>query len=167
MFNLKYSKFVFELSLVSTISTGSILIQPAISNASSVPVGIDSLDTTRVDATSSTSEVCEDDNCADKNYGTTTNIRLNGFTVGDKDYDILQLVDRAKFQRVDNSNVSGVRHIYFLETGDNNSIGSSAIFTMEDAVRSDFINGGTDNVFANNGGTNINNIERIDFLVCL
>ena len=165
MFNFKSSNKILELSIVGTIATGSILIQPAVSNASSIPVGIDSLDITRVNATPSTSEVCEGGNCADKNYGTGTNIKLNGFTVGDKDYSILQLVDKVKFQRVDNDRVSGTRHIYFLETGDDNSIGSSAIFTMEDAVRSDFINGGTDNVFANNEGTNINNIERIDFLV--
>lgn len=130
-----------------------------------LPVGIDSLDITRINATASTSDVCEGDSCDAKNYGTGTNIELNGFTVGTKDYSILKLVDEARFQRVDNENVSGERHIYFLERGQNGTIGSSAIFTMEDAVRSDFINGGTDNVFANSGGTNINNIERVDFLI--
>lgn len=165
MFNLKCSKKILKLGIASTIATGSILIQPAVSNANSNPVGIDSLDVTRVDATSTTSEVCENSNCANKNYGTGTNIKLNGFTVDNKDYSILQLVDSVNFKRVDNAQVSGTRHIYFLETGDNDSIGSSAVFTMEDAVRSDFINGGTDNVFANNEGTNINNIERIDFLI--
>ena len=130
-----------------------------------LPVGIDSLDITRINATASTSDVCQGDNCDAKNYGTGTNIELNGFTVGTKDYSILKLVDEARFQRVDNENVSGERHIYFLERGQNGTIGSSAIFTMEDAVRSDFINGGTDNVFANSGGTNINNIERVDFLI--
>ncbi|MGD1919116.1 MAG: Ig-like domain-containing protein [Pleurocapsa sp.] len=155
-----------RISFFSAIAIGSIIVNPALSNASSVPVGIDSLETRDVNAESSSGNVCDrDNNCNTKEYGTGTNIKLNGFTVDGKDYSILQLVDEARFQRVDNSNVSGERHIYFLETGSNDSIGSSAIFTMEDAVRSDFINGGTDNVFANNGGTNLNNIERVDFII--
>jgi VCBS repeat-containing protein len=153
--------------LFTTLATSFVLIQPAVSNASSTPVGITSLNTTRVSATSSNGSVCDasGSNCATKNYGTGTNIKLNGFKVGTKDYSILKLVDEVRFQRVNNSQVQGKRHIYFLEKGSSNSIGSSAISTMEDAVRSDFINGGTDNVFANSEGVNFNNIERVDFLI--
>jgi VCBS repeat-containing protein len=150
-------------TLLGILATGTLISQSAMA----APVKIDSLDTTRVSATSHTGNVCDQSgaNCTTKNYGTGTNIRLNGFRAGGKDYSILKLVDEAKFQRVDNSKVQGQRHIYFLEKGSNNSIGSSAIFTMENAVRSNFINGGTDNVFANNAGVNFNNIERVDFLI--
>ena len=165
MFN-KSSCKLSKIGIFSIISAASFLLQSLnVVNANSVPVGIDSLDTSRVDAEASSSQVCQADNCTSKNYGTGTNILLDGFTVGAKNYSIIQLVDEARFQRIDNSAVRGTRHIYFLETGSNNSIGSSAIFTMEDAVKSDFINGGTDNVFANHGGVNNNNIERVDFLV--
>ncbi|MBE9047498.1 hypothetical protein IQ255_24365 [Pleurocapsales cyanobacterium LEGE 10410] len=150
---------------ILSITIGAIVMQPAASNANSTPVKIDSLDTTRVNATSSIGIVCQGSECESQNYGTGTNIKLNGFTVGDKDYSILKLVDEARFKRVNNDNISGTRHIYFLEQGEDDSIGSSAIFTMEDAVRSDFINGGTDNVFANSGGANLNNIERVDFVI--
>ena len=169
-FNHKITKsfFNYKLILVSAISLCSVLINTA-AHANSEPVGIDSLDTSRVDATNSTSQVCKNSTCSQMQYGVGQNIRLNGFAVGTKNYSILKLVDEARFQRVDNDNVSGIRHIYFLETGDNSddsySIKSSAVFTMEDAVRSDFINGGTDNVFANSNSANTNNIERVDFLI--
>lgn len=152
-------------SLLSITMASALASQPA--SANNVPVKIDSLNTTRVSATSSNGNVCDASgaNCVTKNYGTGTNIKLNGFKVGQNNYSILKLVDEAKFQRVNNNQVQGQRHIYFLETGSNNSIGSSSIFTMENAVRSNFINGGTDNVFANTGGVNLNNIERVDFLI--
>lgn len=157
---INYKK-ISSTTLFSILATGTLISQSAMA----APVGIDSLDTTRVNAVRSTSNVNTGSSCQAKNYGTRTNIKLNGFRANNKDYSILKLVDEARFQRVDNANVSGRRHIYFLEKGSDGSYGSSAIFTMEDAVRSDFINGGTDNVFANNEGTNINNIERIDFLI--
>ena len=150
-------------TLLGILATGTLISQSAMA----APVKIDSLDTTRVPAMQRIGTVCNESgsNCTIKNYGTGTNIKLNGFKAGGKDYSILKLVDEARFQRVNNSKVSGVRHIYFLEEGSNNSIKSSAVFKMEDAVRSDFINGGTDNVFANDGGVNVNNIERVDFLI--
>ncbi|NJK58937.1 MAG: hypothetical protein HC939_24680 [Pleurocapsa sp. SU_5_0] len=163
MFKLINLTKISSTALLGILATGTLISQSAMAT----PVRIDSLDTTRVPATSRTGNVCDKngDNCASKNYGTGTNIKLNGFKAGGKDYSILKLVDEARFQRVNNNKVQGIRHIYFLEAGSNNSIGSSAVFTMEDAVRSDFINGGTDNVFANDSGVNFNNIERVDFLI--
>ena len=161
-------KFINSMKLGSIALLGILMAGTLLSkSAMAAPVGIDSLDTNSVPATASNSEVCDQNgsNCATKKYGTGNNIRLNGFRASDKDYSILQLVDEVRFQRVDNNKVKGERHIYFLETGNDNSIKSSAIFKMEDAVRSDFINGGTDNVFANDSGTNFNNIERVDFLI--
>ena len=153
--------------LITNCSSGNTSISNALTVTVAAPVKIDSLDTTRVTATPRTDNVCDSNgnNCAAKNYGTGNNIKLNGFRAGGKDYSILKLVDEARFKRVNNNNVQGVRHIYFLEKGSNDSIKSSAVFKMEDAVRSDFINGGTDNVFANDGGVNVNNIERVDFLI--
>ena len=161
-------KFINSIKLNSTAFLGILALGTLVSqSAIAAPVGIDSLDYNRINATSSSGTVCDSDgnNCSTKRYGTGTNIKLNGFRVGSKDYSIFQLVDQIKFQRRNNNNVSGVKHIYFLETGDDNSIKSSAIFTMQEAVRSDFINGGTDNVFANSEGVNLNNIERVDFII--
>ncbi|WP_146132092.1 Ig-like domain-containing protein [Pleurocapsa sp. CCALA 161] len=154
---------ISSTALLGILATGTLISQSAMA----APVKIDSLDTTRVPATSRTGNVCDQNgaNCAIKNYGTGTNIKLNGFRAGGQDYSILKLVDEVRFQRVNNSQVQGQKHIYFLEKGSNNSIGSSMISTMEDAVRSNFINSGTDNVFANSGGVNLNNIERVDFLI--
>ena len=164
MLNLINFKKLVNFGLLGMVTFSAILTATA-AHANSEPVGIDSLNTSRVSATSSTNDVCQKSACSPMQYGTGTNIQLNGFTVGTKNYSILKLVDEARFQRVDNSNVSGTRHIYFLETGSDKRIGSSAVSTMEEAVRSNFINGGTDNVFANSGGTNVNNIERVDFLI--
>ena len=159
-------KFVNSMKLGSTTLLGILMSGTLLSRSTiAAPIGIDSLDTTRVNATPSNGKFFNGSSCQPKNYGTGTNIKLNGFTANDKDYSILQLVDEARFQRVNNSNVSSERHIYFIEKGSDNSYKSSAIFNMEDAVRSDFINGGTDNVFANDGGVNVNNIERVDFLI--
>ncbi|WP_036480998.1 hypothetical protein [Myxosarcina sp. GI1] len=161
-------KKIASASFVGLLMTGSVFTQPA-GSQSTAPVGIDSLDTSKENATSSTLDVCDQNgsNCSSRNFGTGKNIKLNGFTVGDRDYKIFELVDKVKFQRKDNNFVTGERHIYFLEEDSNGSIASSAISTMEEAVRSEFINGGTDNVFSNNssGAVNYNNIERVDFIV--
>ena len=156
-------------TLIGVLIAGSLLTQTASSNSTSQPVGISSLDTSRENAANTTSTVCNQSgsNCQSMDFGTGKNIKLNGFKVGSKDYKILKLVDEAKFRRVNNNQATGERHIYFLEEGSNGSVKSSEITTMEEAVRSDFINGGTDNVFANqgDGNGNNNNIERVDFLI--
>ena len=154
-------------TLLGILMVGSLLTQTASSSSASQPQGISSLDTSEERATSSSSTLCNSSggSCNRTNFGTGNNIKLNGFRVGTKDYSILKLVDEVKFRRVNNSQVNGERHIYFLEADGSNSLKSSEITTMEQAVRSDFINGGTDNVFANQGGVNHNNIERVDFLI--
>ncbi|MGV2829302.1 Ig-like domain-containing protein [Myxosarcina sp. GI1(2024)] len=167
MLNSVNFKKISSTSVLSLLIASSLSIRP-VGAGSNEPVGISSLDTTTENATSSSMNVCEGNSCSSKNFGTGNNIKLNGFTVGEQDYEIFELVDRVEFQRKDNESISGQRHIYFLEKGSDGSIASSAISTMQEAVRSDFINGGTDNVFANreNDGTpNFNNIERVDFII--
>ncbi|MGF1542265.1 MAG: Ig-like domain-containing protein [Pleurocapsa sp.] len=143
-------------------------------SGSSAPIGISSLQTQNVPATSSsvttvgaptTSKWSKTDSFT-MNFGTGNNRKLTGFTVGNDNYELLQLVNQVKFRRVDNNQVSGERQIFFLERGSNNNqVISSQINSMEEAVRSPYINAGTDNVFANQGGVNYNNIERVDFLI--
>ncbi len=84
---------------------------------------------------------------------------------------INSLADRIELRRVDNTGTTGERHIIFFEEENNPSAGSATfshnpefVGTMEEALRSRLINRGSDNVFANQGGTNINNIERIDYI---
>ena len=172
-FNYKPSlkKIIWSSSLLLALSSG-IIATSAVNKAkategSSQPQGISSLTTEDVPGNPTTNTFCDnkDANCYDNDFGTGDNIRLTGFSVGDKSYSLLQLVDDVKFRRVDNKRVKGERHIYFLKSGSNGSIASDEIFTMEDAVRSEFISTGTDNVFANKGGKNFNNIERVDFLI--
>ena len=84
---------------------------------------------------------------------------------------INELADRIELRRVDNGGTTGDRHIIFFEEEPSPSSGSATfslkpeyVATMEEALRSRFINRGSDNVFANQGGDNINNIERIDYI---
>ena len=168
MFNSINLKKVTATGFLAVLLAETLLIHPAKSSQPS-PVRIDELYTTNVSATGSTIEVDDRGTMRSMNFGTGDNIKLEGFQVAGQNYSLLQLVDEARFQRVDNDAVSGKRHIFFLQTASNNDneIASSFTRTMEEAVRSEFINIGTDNVFANkNEGTpNYNNIERVDFLV--
>lgn len=86
---------------------------------------------------------------------------------------IESLADRIELRRVDNDGTTGERHIIFFEQESNSGNGSGTDYdlrpefvgTMEEALRSRLINRGSDNVFANQGGdSNLNNIERIDFI---
>ena len=165
-------KIVYSSSALLTLSGGMLFdfgADRAIANPPSQPQGVTSLETTEVSATPSTKNICDANgsNCANRSFGTGNNLKLTGFTVGVQYYSLEQLVDRVKLQRKNNSNIQGNRHIFFLERDSNNSnnIVSTNFSTMEEAVRSEFINRGTDNVFANSDGVNQNNIERVDFLI--
>lgn len=63
---------ISSTALLNILVTGALISQSAMA----APVRIDSLDTTRVPATPRSSTVCDGANCAIKNYGTGTNIRL-------------------------------------------------------------------------------------------
>lgn len=164
-----FKKIAYSSSILLALSGGMLFnfgVDKAIANPSE-PQGVTNLETTNVSAISSTETVCNGsgDDCADKSFGTGNDIKLTGFSVGEQYYSLQELVDEVKFQRVNNDQVEGERHIFFLERDSNNNIVSTDFSTMEDAVRSEFINRGTDNVFANLGGVNENNIERVDFLI--
>jgi len=85
---------------------------------------------------------------------------------------IQRLADDVRLRRVDNASTTGNRHIVFFEQESNPSNGAGIDYnirpeytpTMEETLLSRFINRGSDNVFANASGTNLNNIERIDFI---
>ena len=85
-------------------------------------------------------------------------------------YAIESLSDTIKLRRVDNGGTTGERHIIFFEEASSPSSGSATfnlmpeyVATMEEALKSRFINRGSDNVFANTGA-NSNNIERLDYI---
>jgi len=105
--------------------------------------------------------------------GLDNNLELQAFQVdGTLNFTIDRLPDRVEVRR---SGTLGQgpngeeRHILFFEQADTYS-GSAKNFrgeffsTMEDALLDTSINRGADNVFNNSGGTNINNIERIDYI---
>ncbi|MDG2616960.1 DUF4347 domain-containing protein, partial [Thermoleptolyngbya sichuanensis XZ-Cy5] len=104
--------------------------------------------------------------------GTNNNLVISGFTAASSTYNLVQLVDQLKLRRVPNANVSnaGGRQVFWYEIQNLNSSGNvlnlrpSRINTMEEALLGNVINRGVDNVFANQGDNNINNIERIDFI---
>ena len=116
-------------------------------------------------------------------FGEGDNLILNGFTSSGDKFDLLQLVDEIKLQRVDQpmgatDQVTGKRQLLFFERKDidksNNELllrpsaadNSGSETLMQDALLSNIINRGTDNIFANqgNGSGNNNNIERVDFI---
>jgi hypothetical protein len=100
------------------------------------------------------------------------NLILSDFQIdvgaGVETFDVIRLADRINIFRVDNSNVSGEKQLLFYEnggsSGSNINLRPGFLNTMEEVLLNETINRGTDNVFANTGGTNNNNIERIDFI---
>ena len=104
--------------------------------------------------------------------GTENNLVLSGFSAGSLNYNLAQVIEQVQLRRVNNANVSGTRDIvWFQQNGaiTNNiiNLNPSAVTTMETAIRSNVINQGGDNIFANSStdaNANLNNIERIDFI---
>ena len=104
--------------------------------------------------------------------GTNNNLVISGFTAASSTYNLVQLVDEVKLRRIPNSKVSNAagRQVFWYEIQNLNSTANvlnlkpSRINTIEEALLGTVINRGVDNVFANQGDNNINNIERIDFI---
>ncbi|BAU40646.1 cadherin-like domain-containing protein [Leptolyngbya sp. O-77] len=104
--------------------------------------------------------------------GTNNNLVISGFTAASSTYNLAQLVDQVRLRRIPNPSVSNPegRQVFWYEVQNLNSTGNvlnlrpSRINTMEQALLGNVINRGVDNVFANQGDNNINNIERIDFI---
>ncbi|QKD82284.1 cadherin-like domain-containing protein [Thermoleptolyngbya sichuanensis A183] len=104
--------------------------------------------------------------------GTNNNLVISGFTAASSTYNLVQLIDQLKLRRIPNPGVSNAegRQVFWYEIQNLNSSSNvlnlrpSRINTMEEALLGNVINRGVDNVFANQGDNNINNIERIDFI---
>ena len=104
--------------------------------------------------------------------GIENNLIISGFeaNAGADSFGFVQLVDQVRVQRIDNANVSGTREIFWYEqasidpTGNVLNLAPSAVNSLEQALLSQTINRGADNVFANQGDINLNNIERVDFI---
>ncbi len=104
--------------------------------------------------------------------GTNNNLVISGFTAASSTYNLVQLVDEVKLRRIPNAQVSSAagRQVFWYEIQNLNSTAKvlnlrpSRINTIEEALLGTVINRGVDNVFANQGDNNINNIERIDFI---
>ncbi|MBO6880310.1 gliding motility-associated C-terminal domain-containing protein [Winogradskyella sp.] len=96
------------------------------------------------------------------------NLVLSGFSIGADAYVPFLIADVSFVQRVDNANVTGNRQLLFHEregsSGTTLQLDSEYVATNEEVFNSTIINRGADNTFANQGGANINNIERIDFI---
>ncbi|HEY9801682.1 MAG TPA: hypothetical protein V6D25_15095, partial [Leptolyngbyaceae cyanobacterium] len=110
------------------------------------------------------------------NQGTTNDLKLTSFLLSGQQFNLIRLVNRININRLNNSVVTGKRELLFYERGPNFSLPNnlnvkpSAVTTMEQALLSDIINRGTDNIFGNQGSvinnieSNNNNIERVDFV---
>ncbi|MDY2587815.1 beta strand repeat-containing protein, partial [Winogradskyella aquimaris] len=96
------------------------------------------------------------------------NLVLSDFSIGADNYVPFLIADESFVQRVDNANVTGNRQVIFHEreviSGTTLQLDSDYVATNEAVFNSTIINRGADNTFANQGGANINNIERIDFV---
>ena len=104
------------------------------------------------------------------NVGEQNNLLIRGFETGTNVYNYIQLAQRINIVRVDNPMVTGLHNIVFFEessvSGSNVYLKPSLVSTMVESLRSDLVNRGADNVFANQGDSNgnNNNIERIDYI---
>ncbi|NCA81230.1 MAG: DUF11 domain-containing protein [Opitutae bacterium] len=98
------------------------------------------------------------------------NLIIQGFETGTNVYNYVQLAQRINIVRVDNPVVTGLHNIVFFEedsvASSNVNLKPSLVSTMVNSLRSDLVNRGADNVFANqgDGNGNNNNIERIDYI---
>ena len=104
------------------------------------------------------------------NSGEQNNLIIQGFETGTNVYNYVQLAQRINIVRVDNPVVTGLHNIVFFEessvVSSNVDLKPSLVNTMVESLRSDLVNRGADNVFANqgDGNGNNNNIERIDYI---
>ncbi len=104
------------------------------------------------------------------NSGSQNNLVIRGFETGTNVYNYVQLAQRINIVRVDNPMITGRHNIVFFEedsvAGTNVNLRPSLVATMINSLRSDLVNRGADNVFANqgDGNGNNNNIERIDYI---
>ena len=104
--------------------------------------------------------------------GTENDLVLSSFSAGGEAYSLVAGFDQVNLNRVDNDNVTGNRQVLWFEsdhidlTSRNIDIQSSPVSTMEEALLSNVINSGTDNILTNHNNIddNQNNIERVDFV---
>jgi len=93
---------------------------------------------------------------------------ISSFEIDAETFEITRFADRINILRVDNVDIDTEKQLLFFEdagsSGTTINLRPSFLNTMEEALLNEGINRGTDNVFANDGGTNTNNIERIDFI---
>ncbi|NEQ95815.1 MAG: DUF4347 domain-containing protein [Cyanothece sp. SIO2G6] len=101
------------------------------------------------------------------------NLEIEGFTASvggvNESFTFVQLASEIRLQRADNPGTDFEREIFWYEgTGAINApnidLSPERAFSLEEALLSNVINRGSDNVFANNNTTNTNNIERVDFI---
>ncbi|MEO1210729.1 MAG: DUF4347 domain-containing protein [Cyanobacteria bacterium J06638_20] len=103
--------------------------------------------------------------------GTENDLVISGFTAGGSEFSIFQVVDIVNLERVDNGAVTGEREIFWYEidsidTANNDlQLSPSFVATLQEALTSQTVNRGADNIFANEGSANVNNIERVDFVI--
>ena len=103
------------------------------------------------------------------NVGAQNNLIIDGFETGTNVFNFIQLAQKINVIRVDGS-VTGLHNIVFFEeesvVGTNVHLKPSLVATMVNSLRSDLVNRGADNVFANqgDGNGNNNNVERIDYV---
>ncbi len=103
------------------------------------------------------------------NVGVQNNLIIDGFETGTNVFNYIQLAQQINIIRI-NGAVTGQHNIVFFEeetiSGTNVDLKPSLVTTMINSLRSDLVNRGADNVFANqgDGNGNNNNIERIDYV---
>ena len=105
--------------------------------------------------------------------GTENDLLLQAFQVDNNlAFGIDRIADRIVLRRNGNTgqgNSGQERHILFFEKddtfgGNNKNFRGGFFPTMEEALVCTCINRGADNVFANTGRTNLNNIQRLDYI---
>lgn len=173
------------LLILGVVFSGSFLLinQGAVVRAANVGTGVDSVATSAVVTASTTYTVTTYNGVPSAtgkppydgsgDYVVNFNgdsISLDNFTIGATTYEPADFADKIEFQRSGSANASDLfwaENVSFTSDGSGGGtlvVHSSLPTSSEQVINDDILNRGMDNLFANTGSNNNNDIERADFI---
>ncbi len=173
------------LLILGVVFSGSFLLinQAAVARAAIVGTGVDSVSTSPVVTASTTYTVTTYNGVASAtgkppydgvgDYVVNFNgnsISLDDFTIGGTTYEPADFANKIEFQRSGSANASDLfwaEKISFTADGSGGGdlvVAASLPTNSEQVINDDILNRGMDNLFANVGSNNNNDIERADFV---
>ena len=164
-----FSSVVYATPGVSDVDGGTAITSMTISTPASSSATETITTNANVPTTPDFSNLCGTPPC-DLTWGSGTDRQVDGFTAGGLTYDYSFLADTVNVNRVKTGSACTTENreviLYEVEVkgpSDWEFFGTRAT-TMAEALNSRIITRGADNVFANEGGSQCNNVERIDLV---